>query len=77
MELPTTNKNSIQGNLKRVTRKFTNCLRCNNPLSGRQEKFCCDSCRWAYHNKARLNAEKELLELLDRLWKKYRIGAGG
>jgi hypothetical protein len=55
-------KDSIKSNYSRVTRKFTHCLRCNKPLSGRQEKFCRDICRWNFHNHARLDARYILIE---------------
>ena len=66
--------NSVDSPNSRVTRKFTNCLRCNKPLFGRQEKFCSDACRWDFHNDCRLGAEKDLLMLIYKLCDKYGIG---
>lgn len=55
-----TSSNSIESKINRVTRKYTNCWRCDRPLTGKQEKFCSDKCRWASHNSERLGAVKDL-----------------
>jgi len=48
------------------------CPQCGDPVEGRpQKRFCREQCRWDYHNQVRLNAEKDLLDLLNKLWTKY------
>ena len=55
-------KNPLQADINRATRKFTDCLRCHKPLSGRQEAFCSNACRWNFHNQARRLARRMLIE---------------
>ena len=56
--IPGNQKVSPQGKSKRATRINRDCLRCGNPLTGRQEKFCSDTCRWRRKNEVRLTVEK-------------------
>jgi hypothetical protein len=47
-------ESSLQSDYSRATRIVGECLRCEKPLAGRQEKYCSNSCRWKSKNEARL-----------------------
>lgn len=71
--MPKSDKDSVESNLKRVTRKSTHCLMCDTLLAGRQERFCHDRCRWDYHNNMRLSAKEDLLAMAYKVIETYEV----
>lgn len=39
---------------------------CNNILSGKQKKFCCNKCRYKYNNKNKQNKKNDRINILDK-----------
>lgn len=56
-----------RGNFGRAARQNAKCLRCDKPLTGRQEKWCSDSCRYRRKNEVRLTAEKTIFILAENI----------
>ena len=61
------NKSLAQSKITRATRKSETCDRCNKALTGKQERFCSDKCRWALRNKLRYEKQKLAVMLAYRL----------
>ena len=53
-------KSPARSEINRAARISKNCLRCGTPLTGRQEKFCSDYCRWQKKNEVRLWVEQTI-----------------
>ena len=60
-------KRSLESKITRATRKSETCDRCNKALTGKQERFCSDKCRWALRNKLRYEKQKLAVILAYRL----------
>lgn len=63
----TKEKSPVEGNLTRATRKPGTCDRCEKPLTGKQERFCSDRCRYALRNKIRYQKQKLAVMLAYRV----------
>lgn len=51
-----------------------NCMECDLPISGREDKkFCCDGCRNAFNNRMNRDSTNMMRNVNNKLRKNYRI----